>query len=95
MKSKGEYKQGIKKAITGMLELPSEIVFNLPLISIVGNEEMLIENYKGVIEYSDDRIRINTSCGIMKIEGKALVLKQVTSENIKVKGTITRFEYLL
>ena len=88
-------KKGIKKTITSMFELPKEIVFNLPLINVIGNEEINIENYKGIIEYNLERVRINTSCGIIKIEGKKLLLKQITSENISVTGSISKFEYIL
>lgn len=88
-------KSNIKKTITSMLELPKEVVFNLPLISVIGNEQINIENYKGIIEYNLERIRINTSCGIMKIEGKNLLLKQITAENISVTGSISKLEYIL
>jgi sporulation protein YqfC len=88
-------KNKIKKTITSMLELPKEIVFNLPLITVIGNEEINIENYKGIIEYNLERIRINTSCGIIKIEGKKLSLKQITAENICVNGSISKLEYIL
>jgi sporulation protein YqfC len=84
----------IKNKITAILDLPKEIVLNLPLISVIGIEEFTIENYKGIIEYTEERMRISTSCGILKIEGKKLCLKQITAENIAITGTISKFEYL-
>ena len=87
-------KRNLKKTITGMLELPKEIVYNLPLISITGNESMEIENYKGVIEYTEQKIRLNTSCGVLSIEGKKLNIKQITTENILIAGIIIKFEYI-
>jgi len=88
-------KNNIKNKFTQALELPKEIVLNLPLITITGKEELTIENYKGIIEYSDDKLRINTSCGVVKIEGSKLTIKQITEENMFITGKITRFEYLL
>ncbi len=85
----------IKDRLSDLLELPKEIVKNLPLISIIGNEEITIENYKGVIEYTTSRIRINTSVGIFKIEGKNLLLKQITQESVTVSGLVSHFEYML
>ncbi len=85
----------IKSKITNMFDLPKEIVMNLPLITITGSEEIAIENFKGVIEYTPERIRINTSCGVLKIMGRGLLLKQVTSENILVTGNVAGLEYLL
>ena len=85
--------QNIKKKLVNTLELPKEIIFNLPLITIVGNEEINIENYKGVIEYSPEKIRINTECGVLKINGEKLSFKQITAENIIVTGIIQTLEY--
>lgn len=91
------FKKGLelKSKITNLLDLPSEIIMNLPLISITGNELVNIENYKGVIEYSSERVRINTTSGVLKLEGKNLELKEITAEEITVKGIITKLEYLL
>jgi sporulation protein YqfC len=77
------------------LDLPKEIALNLPLVTIVGNSEICVENYKGIIEYSPERIRLNTACGVFKIEGKKLVLKRITSEVMKVEGVLTNVGYTL
>ena len=83
----------VKREITAALALPKEIVLNLPLISLYGNEELKLENYKGVVEYTDERVRIATSIGVLRIEGRALLLKQVTSEKISVNGVIVKIEF--
>ena len=84
----------IKNKISKALELPREIVLDLPLISLVGNDELLIENYKGVIEYTTEKMRINTNAGVLRIEGKSLMLKHITSENVLINGKILKFEFL-
>ncbi len=85
----------LKSKVTAMLELPKEIVLNLPHISIIGSEEINIENYKGVIEYTEQLIRINTSSGILRLTGKKLCIRQITDENIKITGVLGALEYLL
>ena len=77
------------------LELPKEVVMNLPLITMIGTEDLTIENYKGVIEYSEERIRINTSAGIIRVDGRQLLLKQITADNIGVTGNILKIEFLV
>jgi sporulation protein YqfC len=84
----------MKKAITEFLKLPKEIALNLPLLTVIGNEEVLIENYKGLIEYAEEKIRLNSSCGVIKVSGKKLEIKQITDENLKISGTITGVEFL-
>lgn len=87
--------KGLKRNMTKALELPKEVVLNLPLLSLVGREELTIENYKGIIEYSDGRIRINTNVGIIKIEGRSLFLQHITAENIVITGKLEKFEFLV
>lgn len=95
MPKKQKEKVNLKQRVSNIFELPKEIVLNLPLVTIIGSQEMLIENYKGIIEYSEIKVRINTSCGVLKIEGKKLLINQMTKENLKITGKITAFEYLL
>ena len=88
-------KRNLKKTVIGAFELPKEIVYNLPILSLIGNEELSLENYKGVIEYSEERLRFNTSIGVLRIEGKKLFIKQITAESVAVTGVIGKIEFLL
>lgn len=85
----------IKRNITDAMELPREVVLNLPLITVTGNEEVFVENYKGIIEYNEETVRVNTSCGVLRIEGRNIYIKNMSAENIIVTGTILRLEYLI
>lgn len=87
-------KPSIKQKMTEFLELPKEIVLNLPKITIVGDSNLLIENYKGVVEYDSNRVRINTGIGVVKIIGQSLIIKEITSEDIMVDGVINSFEII-
>ncbi len=83
----------LKRNVTAMLDLPKEVMLNLPLVTLIGCEELNIENYKGVLEYTEEKVRIKTTVGIMSVEGKKLSLKLVTQENISVTGSISKMEY--
>lgn len=76
------------RKIDSMLEMPKEIYSNEPKITITGFEELLIENYKGILEYEDYYIRISTHIGILNINGFNLKLKKMTEDDIKVMGKI-------
>ncbi|MCL2571511.1 MAG: sporulation protein YqfC [Defluviitaleaceae bacterium] len=78
----------IKEKMTDMLSLPKEIILDLPLLIATGRQELNIENYKNLIEFTDTKIRILTKAGVLTIEGQKLILKQVTSEHVLITGTI-------
>lgn len=81
-------KKDIINGAVNVLELPDEVIFNLPVITLVGRGGIDIENYKSILEYSDTSVSVNTSAGIVSVTGESLELKSVTAEYISVKGII-------
>ena len=82
----------ISKKINNILEVPRELSDNDPKITIIGFDEMLVENYKGILEYEEFYIKVNTNIGNININGFNLNLEQVTEDDILVKGTIESFD---
>lgn len=76
-----------------LLEIPKELSSNEPKITIMGFEEMLIENYKGILEYQDFYIRISTYSGIININGFNLNLREMTSDDIMITGKIGTVDF--
>ena len=91
---KEKKEKNVKRKITELLELPREVTLNVPRVTMLGAEIMLIENHKGIVEYDNKRIRINTEIGIIKIDGEKLFIKEITSEDIMVNGNICLIEFV-
>ncbi|WP_290716300.1 sporulation protein YqfC [Anaerotignum sp.] len=85
---------GLRKNMTEALELPKEIMLNLPLISFIGREEVSIENYKGILEYGEETVRISTAAGVLRLTGRDLCLKQLSAECMVVTGRVEKMEFL-
>jgi sporulation protein YqfC len=83
-----------KYNISEALELPKDLVLNLPKIVMIGNIQMNISNHKGIIEYTQEVLRVNSSIGIIKISGSNLELKTILSEEIIIKGSIEKVEII-
>jgi len=78
----------IKNRFEDILEMPKEIYTNMPKLTVVGFEEMIIENYKSILEYEEFLVRINTHIGILNINGFNLNLEKMTNDDIKITGMI-------
>ena len=76
-----------------ILEMPKEISTNEPKLTILGFNEILIENYKNILEYEEIYIRINTHIGVININGFELSLNQMTEDDIMVTGKIEKIEF--
>lgn len=79
--------------INQFLEIPREVSSKIPKITILGFDEVLIENFKGILEYEDFFARINTHIGIININGFNLKLSQMTEDDILVKGKIEGLDF--
>lgn len=74
--------------INRMLEMPKEIYTKEPKITLTGFEEMIIENYKGILEYEDYYVKISTYIGNININGFNLRLENMSEDDIKINGKI-------
>lgn len=81
-----------KNRFNQMLEMPREIDNKEPKITIISFDEILIENYKGILEYEEFFIKIDTEKGTVNINGYKLTLEQITEDDIGIKGTIKSIE---
>ena len=78
--------------IEKMLEIPEEVYSNTHKIIITGFDQMIIENFKSILEYEEFYIRISTYIGIININGYNLNLETMTNDDLKVTGKIDSFD---
>ena len=79
--------------VSKFLEIPREFISNVPKITITGFDEILIENFKGILEYEDFFTRISTELGNININGFNLKLNQMTDNDIIVSGKIENIDF--
>ena len=70
------------------LDLPGEIPPGWPLIEIMDNQRILIENQTGVCSYDPCCIKVKTKRGMIVVSGDGLELRQMSREQLVITGTI-------
>lgn len=83
----------LKNRVNNFLELPDEIVSKIPKLTTLGFNELLIENYKSILEYQDFFIRVNTHIGIININGFELTMNEMTVDDIMINGKIESIDF--
>ena len=63
-------------------------------VTLTGNREAWIENYKGIIEYTPERIFLQLKNGRVAFCGKQLHIAFYTSEEMRITGTIEGMQFL-
>lgn len=79
--------------INRILEMPSEVFLPIPKITNLGFNKMMIENYKTILEYQDFFIRINTSIGIININGLNMKMQEMNKDDIVIEGDIDSIDF--
>ena len=77
---------------TQILDMPRELDKRQTTVTIISFDEILIENYKGIMEYEEFFVKINTEIGVININGFNLNLEQMTNEDVLVKGVINSID---
>ena len=74
------------------MEIPKEIYSNDAKITIIGFDEVIIENFEGILDYEEFFVRIKTHNGIVNLNGYGFNLVNLSNADIKVTGKIESIE---
>ena len=83
-------KNGFREKLEKALEMPIELLNNYPRITVLGKESVFIENYKAIIEYEENLIRISNN---VSIYGKEWNVEEITADDMLVSGKIKTIEF--
>lgn len=83
----------LRSKIARKLNIPEDISEGLPIVTITGKCELYVENYRGIIEYSKNQIRIQTKCGRICITGDELEIVYYTNTDMKIVGKLETMNY--
>lgn len=86
-------KKKFRENISDMFDLPKDTFVDLPKIILTGNREIYVENYRGILEYTDSIIRLNIGANALKVCGEELDIRAIGEEDITLNGTIASIEF--
>ena len=92
-KKKLEPKLSLLEDISNALNLPADILAGAPIITATGRNEICLENYKGIIEYNGNSIKVQTKACKICIEGKKLNILYFTEDEMRITGFIQAIYY--
>lgn len=78
--------------LSGALDIPPEIALDLPKATLIGTLQLQVENHRGVIEYTSQRVRIRTRHGEMTVIGERLRIGSIYQKDLVIEGTIMGVE---
>lgn len=84
----------IRNWLAKHLELPPDVMMDLPRITMIGQIHIYIENHKGLLAFSDKELRLLLAQGQLLIKGKSFVIKTILPEEILLEGEINQVVFI-
>ncbi len=84
----------MKQLTANQLDLPKDVIFDLPRVTMIASYQLYIENHRGVIQFTDEYLHMRLSKGELKIYGNNLVIRAILPEEVFVEGKIKSIEYI-
>lgn len=84
----------VKEKIAKAIDAPRDIFLGESRITIFEDREIIIENYKSMLEYDESFIRLKLKHKDIVITGKNFVLDEMTDESMIIRGSVAGVEFL-
>lgn len=82
-----------KEQLVESMHLPKDLMLGASVITMTGNREVWIENYRGILEYTDTFILLQCKTCQICFSGLQLSIDYYTNEDMKISGIIHNVEY--
>lgn len=85
---------GMRRTIVDRLDLPKDIGLGEIKVTLYGNCEAWIENYRGLLEYTDTKILLQGCKRQICITGGRLFVRYYTNEDMRISGCIEEVRFV-
>lgn len=87
-------KQQLLNWMTRQLQLPADVMLDLPRITMIGQLHIYIENHRGVLRFSENELRLLLNRGQLLIKGDRFIIKTILPEELLLEGKIEQVLFL-
>ncbi len=76
-----------------VLDLPEIVHADVPHIEMQGNREAVVDGCRGVLEYEEDKIKLNAGMCVLLFRGSDLTIKTYSDSLTEITGEIIAVEF--
>lgn len=93
MTEKNNKKNSLRMHLANTMDFSKDVILDAFVIRMTGIHDLIIENYKGILEYSSTRIRIRAKPENIKICGTDLEIKTITDDFLWIIGEFSSISF--
>ncbi|WP_240376589.1 sporulation protein YqfC [Bacillus piscicola] len=83
-----------KHWVTGKMNLPEDVLLDVPRLTMIGQLHLHVENHRGILHFSNEQVRLKLTQGEILINGENFVIKNILPDEILLEGTIVEIRYV-
>lgn len=84
----------VYRKVASAMEIPEDLSEKASLVEVTGQNAVRIENYLGIIEYSDIRLLLQCKKCRLEVIGNNLFIESYTRDELLLRGQINQVHYL-
>lgn len=85
---KRPWRERTERLAADLLEVPKDTLEHIPRIIIVGDQQVIVENHRAILELTDTRIRVAAASKEVEIGGRGLTVRTIVPEQLVVDGSV-------
>lgn len=81
------------ESVSERLNLPKDVVLGATVLHMLGQYELYVENYRSILDFNEEQIKIKTKTEVLIITGRHLHIEYFNHEDMKIKGRILEIHF--
>lgn len=87
-------KEGLRARAATWLDVPADALAGLPLLELMGDRELRLEQYRGILLCDKTQIHVDGGAWVLCIAGQDLEIRVMRERELLIVGRIVRLELL-
>ena len=77
-----------------LLAVPADGVAGVPRAELIGDNEIFLEHYRGILAYGKEEIHVDGGGWVLRILGRNLEIKAMRAGELRIFGVVTSLTLL-
>ena len=82
-------RQNWKDNLVKAAGIPEDLAYGEPVVTVTGRRRAVIQNYRGILLYTGDKLVLRTSRGTITVCGRGLKILSYCGDEMEVAGWIS------
>ena len=87
-------KQSVGERAARLLAVPADGVAGVPRAEVIGDNEVFLENYRGILAYGKEEIHVDGGGWVLRILGRNLEIRAMRAGELRIVGVVSALTFL-